>query len=168
MYLSKWQSVFVQMYLTPIDDVSLVGVAAIPGSLVSGTPKLQRRCWSTWSSSRFRQRWWWPCMGILWLEMVNKRLFVKDGCRQWANIFGVSEPSVFVVPVQPVSVFVCPGHLYLCAQDICICCLEEEGWTWLTLIQRPATLSGFHTFTHHLCASCLTCNFTHSIIGLYS
>ena len=72
-------------------------------------------------------------------------------------ILYVSEQSVFVVPVQPVSVFVCPGHLYLCARDICICCLEEEeGWT---LIQRPATLSGFHTSTHHLYACCyITCN----------
>ena len=69
---------------------------------------------------------------------------VVFGCH-WPDIFGLSEQSVFVVPVQPVSVFVCPGHLYLCARDICICCKQAQARP--TLIQRPVTLSGFHTFT---------------------
>ena len=77
-------------------------------------------------------------------KMENSLSQSLNGCRPWTNIFGASEQSVFVVPVQQVPVFVCPGHLYLCAQDICICCLEEG---WPTLIQRPATLSCFHTFS---------------------
>ena len=74
---------------------------------------------------------WLPLVRYIWSERAK---CICSPC-----------PASLCICVPRTSVFVCAGHLYLCARDICICCKQAQARP--TLIQRPVTLSGFHTFT---------------------
>ena len=124
--LSKWQNVFDQMYLTPIDYVSLVGVAAIPGPpLYPPLPNFKGNVDQhdhQQDSGNGDDGHAWGEFGLKWW-IKDRRLFAIEyqwsppmdqyiWC-EWAKRICSPCPAGLCICVSWTSVFVCARHLYL-------------------------------------------------------
>ena len=167
MYVSKWQNVFVQMYLTPIDDISLVGFAAIPGPpLYPPLPNFKGNvdqhdhqqdsgngdgnddghawgylCWKWWIKERRLF-----VIEIQWLPPMDQYIWCE-----WAKRICSPCPAGLCICVSWTSVFVCARHLYLLlGGGLDLADTDTAGSNTIWLPHLPPTL---------LCLLHITCNF---------